>query len=151
MCTNLHPTTLEQAERKSSGSAELLMGEVLVQSIQKLVLDNDSLRSDAVRLRERVQEGAYSLQKLEEEKKRLEQLLEEQTTQFVTSSSAGESAEALKLQAVRLQAEADTARKEAERLVEEQASLQQRLDAALADARVRIRAYPCSWGLGFGV
>jgi len=45
---------LEEAERKNSGSADLLMGDVLVQSIQKLVLDNEALRSDALRLREKV-------------------------------------------------------------------------------------------------
>ena len=59
---------------------------MLVESVQKLVSDNESLRSDAISLREKVQERAprlslhniyiyISIQKLDEEKRRLEQLL----------------------------------------------------------------------------
>ncbi len=72
------------------------------------------------------------MQQLEEEKKGLETLLHTQTSHFVASTSAGESAEALKLQAVRLQAELDVANREVLRSVEEQAGLQQRLDTVLA-------------------
>ena len=127
---------LDKADAKAAGGgADLLMGEVLVESIRKLVLDNDTLRSDAVRLREKVQEGSYAMQQLEEEKKHLETLLHTQTSQFVASSSAGESAEALKLQAARQQAELEVSNKEVLRAREEQAALQLRLDAALAEAR----------------
>jgi hypothetical protein len=37
------------------------MGQVLVESVQKLVSDNESLRFDAISLREKVQERVYSL------------------------------------------------------------------------------------------
>ena len=125
---------LEQGERKSAGAAELLMGQVLVDSIQKLVNDNAALRSDAVQLREKVQEGVYVTQQLQEEKRRLEQVVEEHTSQ-AKASAGGEGAEALKLQIARLQAQGDTTRSEMARLGQEVAAHERDKEAALADAR----------------
>ena len=125
---------LEQGERKSAGAAELLMGQVLVDSIQKLVNDNAALRSDAVQLREKVQEGVYVTQQLQEEKRRLEQVVEEHTSR-AKASAGGEGAEALKLQIARLQAQGDTTRSEMARLGQEVAAHERDKEAALADAR----------------
>jgi len=87
-----------------------------------------------VQLREKVQEGSYNVQRFEE-KKRLEQLLEEHTAQLMTSSTAGESTEALKMQAARLQAEVEGSRKEVVRLLEVEHELRERLHGALEETR----------------
>ena len=96
--------------------------------------DSDAEAGSAVQLREKVQEGSYNVQRFEE-KKRLEQLLEEHTAQLMTSSTAGESTEALKMQAARLQAEAEGSRKEVVRLLEVEQELRERLHGALEETR----------------
>ncbi len=61
--------------------------QVLVESVGKMVADNQALREDAVAMREKLEASLYELKQAKEEKKRLESLVEEKEMSIDTKQT----------------------------------------------------------------
>lgn len=114
------------------GAADLLMGQVLVESVGKLVADNERLRADANALRESLEEARLVAQRAGDERRKLE----EQVRTHAESGLSGAEVQAMREERERAEEALQRAEERTTALAQEARALRQERHEAEDRARL---------------